>query len=67
MDDVTSGFNIGTNISLDPQFADFTGFRHDDLRAISDYYAATACWRKRCRPSPKAWPCPHPRPTVWWD
>ena len=40
MDDVTSGFNIGTNISLDPQFADFTGFRHDDLRAITDYYAA---------------------------
>ena len=38
MDDVTSGFNIGTNISLDPQFADFTGFRHEDLRAISDYY-----------------------------
>ncbi len=40
MDDVTSGFNIGTNISLDPQFADIVGFRHDDLRAISDYYAA---------------------------
>ncbi len=40
MDDVTSGFNIGTNISLDPQFADLVGFRHDDLRAISDYYAA---------------------------
>ncbi|MBQ6007218.1 MAG: AAA family ATPase [Kiritimatiellae bacterium] len=40
MDDVTSGFNIGTNISLEPQFADLTGFRHDDLRAISDYYAA---------------------------
>ena len=40
MDDVTSGFNIGTNISLDPQFADLTGFRHDDLRAITDYYAA---------------------------
>ena len=40
MDDVTSGFNIGTNISLDPVFADFTGFRHDDLRAITDYYAA---------------------------
>ena len=39
MDDVTSGFNIGTNISLRPQFADFTGFRHDDLRAIADYYA----------------------------
>ena len=40
MDDVTSGFNIGTNISLMPQFADLTGFRHDDLRAISEYYAA---------------------------
>ena len=40
MDDVTSGFNIGMNISLDPVFADLTGFRHDDLRAISDYYAA---------------------------
>ena len=40
MDDVTSGFNIGTNISLDPQFADFTGFRHDDLRVIADYYGA---------------------------
>ena len=39
MDDVTSGFNIGTNISLDPQFADLTGFRHDDLHAILDYYA----------------------------
>ncbi|MBQ2632105.1 MAG: AAA family ATPase, partial [Kiritimatiellae bacterium] len=40
MDDVTSGFNIATNISLDPQFADLTGFRHDDLRAIADYYGA---------------------------
>ena len=40
MDDVTSGFNIGTNISLDPVFADLVGFRHEDLRAISDYYAA---------------------------
>ena len=39
MDDVTSGFNIGTNISLDPVFSDFTGFRHDDLRAMADYYA----------------------------
>ena len=39
VDDVTSGFNIGTNISLDPVFADLTGFRHDDLRAMADYYA----------------------------
>ena len=39
LDDVTSGFNIGTNISLRPQFADFTGFRHEDVRAMADYYA----------------------------
>ena len=39
MDDVTSGFNIGTNISFRPQFADFTGFRHEDIRAMADYYA----------------------------
>ncbi len=39
MDDVTSGFNIGTNISLDPQFADLVGFRHDDIHAIAQYYS----------------------------
>ena len=39
MDDVTSGFNIGTNISLRPQFADLTGLRHEDIRAMADYYA----------------------------
>ena len=39
MDDVTSGFNIGTNIALDSVFADLTGFRHDDLHAMVQYYA----------------------------
>ncbi len=39
MDDVTSGFNIGTNISLRPQFADLVGFSHDDIRAMCRYYA----------------------------
>ena len=39
MDDVTSGFNIGTNIALWPQFTDLTGFRHDDIQAIAQYYA----------------------------
>jgi hypothetical protein len=42
MDDVTSGFNIGTNISLWPQFANMVGFGHDDIRAMSQYYG-TAC------------------------
>ena len=39
MDDVTSGFNIGTNISLRPQFSDMVGFNHDDIRAMAQYYA----------------------------
>ena len=39
MDDVTSGFNIGMTISLWPQFADFTGFHHEDIHAMAQYYA----------------------------
>ena len=42
MDDVTSGFNIGTNISMDPTFAVLTGFTHDDLREMLAYYRANA-------------------------
>jgi len=38
MDDVTSGFNIGTNLSLDPTFADLMGFTHDDVREMLAYY-----------------------------
>ena len=41
MDDVTSGFNIGTNISLWPQFADMVGFHHEDIRAMSRHYGET--------------------------
>ena len=42
MDDVTSGFNIATNVSLDPAFAAFTGFTHEDLREMLAYYRAHA-------------------------
>ena len=42
MDDVTSGFNIATNISTNPAFAAFTGFTHDDLREMLAYYRANA-------------------------
>jgi hypothetical protein len=34
MDDVTSGFNIGTNISLDPEFNDLLGFNHAEMDAL---------------------------------
>ena len=41
MDDVTSGFNIGTNYSLSPEFSEMTGFTESEVRAMLDYYAAT--------------------------
>ena len=42
MDDVTSGFNIATNISMNPVFAALTGFTRDDLREMLAYYRANA-------------------------
>ena len=42
MDDVTSGFNIAANISLNPAFAAFTGFTHGDVRDMLAYYRAHA-------------------------
>ncbi|MCC6135614.1 MAG: ATP-binding protein [Candidatus Contendobacter sp.] len=34
MDDVTSGFNIGTNISLDPDFNGLLGFNHAEMETL---------------------------------
>lgn len=45
MDDLTSGFNIGTNYSLSPEFNELTGFTESDVRAMLDYYATTAEFR----------------------
>ena len=42
MDDVTSGFNIAANISLNPAFAALTGFTHGDVREMLAYYRAHA-------------------------
>lgn len=41
MDDLTSGFNIGTNYSLSPEFNEMTGFNEKEVRAMLDYYATT--------------------------
>ncbi len=38
MDDVTSGFNIGSNISLDPRFNEIMGFTEQDVVEILEYY-----------------------------
>lgn len=38
MDDVTSGFNIGTNISMLPQFNSIVGFSEEEVREMIGYY-----------------------------
>ena len=38
MDDVTSGFNIGTDISTLPQFNNIIGFSEDEVREMITYY-----------------------------
>lgn len=38
MDDVTSGFNIGENISLDQQYNELLGFCEEDVRDLLAYY-----------------------------
>ena len=38
MDDVTSGFNIGSNLSLRPEFNELLGFTEDDVRGMVRTY-----------------------------
>ena len=38
MDDVTSGFNIGKNISLDPEFNEMLGFTEEEVRSLLVMY-----------------------------
>ena len=40
MDDLTSGFNIGTNYSLNPKFNEMTGFTEEEVREMLDYYGS---------------------------
>ncbi|MCE7985441.1 MAG: hypothetical protein DYG89_30065 [Caldilinea sp. CFX5] len=40
MDDVSSGFNIGTNISLDARFNEMIGFTEEEVRSMLTYYFA---------------------------
>jgi len=41
MDDLTSGFNIGTNYSMSEEFNEMTGFTEEEVRDMLDYYATT--------------------------
>ena len=41
MDDLTSGFNIGTNYSLSYEFNEMTGFTEEEVREMLTYYTDT--------------------------
>ena len=38
LDDVTSGFNIGSNLSLEPEFNEMVGFTEDEVRGLLETY-----------------------------
>ena len=42
MDDLTSGFNIGTNYSLSPKFNAMIGFTEEEVRQMLTYYSTTS-------------------------
>ena len=46
MDDVTSGFNIATNISLRAQFNEMLGFTEDEVCAMLEAYRRTGALRE---------------------
>ena len=41
LDDLTSGFNIGTNYSLSPRFNEMMGFTESEVREMLTYYSNT--------------------------
>lgn len=45
MDDLTSGFNIGTNYSLSPEFNEMVGFTEDEVREMLAYYSSVLPFR----------------------
>lgn len=42
MDDLTSGFNIGTNYSLSSEFNEMMGFTESEVREMLSYYSTTS-------------------------
>ncbi|MFQ5617151.1 MAG: AAA family ATPase, partial [Anaerolineales bacterium] len=58
MDDVTSGFNIGLNISLNPNFNALLGFTEQDVKDLLAYYQQHGL---------PAWETTLPLMQVWYD
>ena len=48
MDDLTSGFNIGTNYSLTPEFNEMIGFTEEEVRQMLTYYYDNYCFAEEC-------------------
>ena len=44
LDDVTSGFNIASMITLDPRFNEVLGFTESEVREMLEYYKAEGKW-----------------------
>ena len=44
LDDVTSGFNIASMITMDPYFNEILGFTEGEVREMLEYYKAEGCW-----------------------
>ncbi len=45
MDDLTSGFNIGTNYSFSPDFNEMMGFTEEEVREMLTYYSTNSPFR----------------------
>ena len=46
MDDVTSGFNLGSNISLDPRFNELLGFTESEVQDVVETYERTGALKR---------------------
>lgn len=46
MDDVTSGFNIGRNLSLSPYFSEMVGFNESEVRTMLEYYQKVGAFQQ---------------------
>ena len=44
LDDVTSGFNIASMITMDARFNEILGFTEVEVREMLEYYKAEGCW-----------------------
>lgn len=62
LDDVTSGFNILRNLTLEPDFATMAGFTEAETRACIDHFAAIS--RQPGAPDSATW---QPLLTQWYD